>query len=496
MATCSTAVCGTGGWTGPLPGDPDNSVTLSAAQAFGGINVRWSYPTTNPHAVAYIELYRGSTPLFASATRIALVGGNLYFDAQNNTNTWYYWIRIVSINGTLGEPVGPASATARLLSTDISQNLNDEIDRSKLTAALKAELDVIPFLQSSLLSEIYDRETGQTSLADAIADAQAGIAAAMTFIGTVNTSRITDNEALAQSLTVTAAVLQNGIAAVTDEMEAHVVALGDDISAEVLAREQAVVFVDNKYAGITSAQAASISTVNGRVTTEISDRQQAVTNVGNRVTGVETTVSVHASEITNIYSSMWTVRLQAGNLVGGFGLYNNSTVVEAAFDVDRFWIGRSGSGSSRPFIIDGGVVYIDKAKIKEADIDTLKIAGGAVNTLVASTGSGTTGSIASAAITVPAGASGVLVVGKITSMMTITESFGGSASATIWRGGSPIDTVPINTGGATNSPFIYVDNSPGTGSVTYSITVTVSGASPIDYTISSSASLALLGAKR
>ncbi|WP_273687377.1 phage tail protein [Ketogulonicigenium vulgare] len=49
----------------------------------------------------------------------------------------------------------------------------------------------------------------------------------------------------------------------------------------------------------------------------------------------------------------------------------------AIVDAHRFAI-TGGSTDVFPFIVDGGTVYIDKARIRDADIDTLKIAGNAV----------------------------------------------------------------------------------------------------------------------
>ncbi|WP_273688472.1 phage tail protein [Ketogulonicigenium vulgare] len=49
----------------------------------------------------------------------------------------------------------------------------------------------------------------------------------------------------------------------------------------------------------------------------------------------------------------------------------------AIVDAHRFAI-TGGSTDVYPFIVDGGTVYIDKARIRDADIDTLKIAGNAV----------------------------------------------------------------------------------------------------------------------
>ena len=481
--TCTAYVCGTGGWTGPLPGDPDSgNVTLSASAYLGGIIVRWSYPLVNPHAVAHVQVYRGNTDSFDSAIQIAIESGNKYFDEQNNQQRWYYWIKVVSTNGTVGPLIGPASAVARKLSDDLIENLTGEIDRGLLAETLQQELDLIPFLQNKLLSEIMDRETGEVSLAQAIQDANDGVAQAMTFIGEVQRSSVSADEAMAETLRATAAVLQNGITAVTEEVQVSVSRLENEITAEAVARQQVVTQLDDKFSGITSQQATQITQVNGRITTEISNRQQAITNVGNRITGVETNMGVIADEVDDLYNAIWTVRLQSGDLIGGFGLLNNGKIIEAGFDVDRFWIGRAGM-KVKPFIVDGGIVYIDTARIRQASIDTLHVAGGAITvTAFQQTGSMLVpvgGIITTATVGVNMGnlpippGNGVMVQANV--WMNAPANSNASAYGRIYRNrdGAQIGFVAISilNGYNLSTSFFGWDPSPTTGVNSYSVRI-------------------------
>lgn len=59
-------------------------------------------------------------------------------------------------------------------------------------------------------------------------------------------------------------------------------------------------------------------------------------------------------------------------LVGGFGIYNNGTEVQAGFDVDNFWIGRTNADKKKPFIISNGVVYIDESAIQKLTFSKLR----------------------------------------------------------------------------------------------------------------------------
>lgn len=508
--TCTANVCGTGDWTGPLPGDPDSgNVTLSASAYLGGINVRWSYPLVNPHAVAHVQVYRGNTDSFDSAIQIAIESGNKYFDEQNNQQRWYYWIKVVSVNGTVGPLVGPASAVAKKFSDELVENLVGEVNRSLLTETLQQELDLIPSLQNKLLSEIMDRETGEVSLAQAIQDANDGVAQAMTFISEVQSSSVSTDEALAETLRATAAVLQDGIAAVTDEVQVSVSRLENEITAESIARQQVVTQLDDKFSGITSQQATEITQVDGRLSTEISNRQQAITTVGNRITGVETNMGVIADEVDDLYNAIWTVRLQSGDLIGGFGLLNNGKIVDAGFDVDRFWIGRSGT-KVKPFVVDGGIVYIDTARIRQASIDTLHIAGGAVTAtafqqtgsmLVPIGGSITTASVAvnMGNLPVPPG-NGVMIQANV--WMTAPSYGSASTYGRIYRNrdGAQIGFVAISitSGYQANVSLFGWDPSPSTGVNTYSLEMGNNSTGPgsnVQITINTT-NLVAQGAKR
>jgi len=167
-------VCGTGGWSGPLPGDPDNNVILSATAVFGGIQVSWTYPSINPHAVAHTLLYRGVTADFTLAPVHKVVQGDNYYDQIDSLDegTYFYWISIVSINGTPGEVIGPASATAVSRTVEILDALTGQLTESKLHASLQTKIDKISLLDADLYAETLARIADSASIADAFATMQ------------------------------------------------------------------------------------------------------------------------------------------------------------------------------------------------------------------------------------------------------------------------------------------------------------------------------------
>lgn len=269
-----TNVCGTGGWSGPKPGDPDNNSVLTATPAFGGIDVSWSMPTTNSFAVSQVLIYRGLLPTFNGAIQIAVSGGNQYYDKVNGQYEYYYWIRIVSINGTEGELIGPASAVARPLIGDLIEQLTGQIDSGSLAQSLKDDLSKISILRADLLNEITARENSNVTLAQALTDVDAGVAEALTFVSQEISTRTSNDAALAEALNLTA------------------VTLGND------------------FALATTALTTSIDAVTGTV------------------------------------GAMYTAKVNVNGLIGGFGLANDGATVEAGFDVDRFWVGKSSTNAA------------------------------------------------------------------------------------------------------------------------------------------------------
>ena len=341
--TCVDNTCGVGGWGGPLPGDPSNNSILTATPAFGGIDVSWTFPTTNPFAVGYTKLYRGLTASFGSAILLKEVGGNFYYDRIETPTRYYYWIRMVSVNGTEGELIGPASAVAKPTIEGMLEYLTGQIDQGLLATTLRTKIDHIALLDNALTAEVFDRETGETSLSEAIADVQEGIAQAHTFILNETNTRTTQTSALAEQITGIVAVNEDAIAAATTTLTALI---NDK-------HELAVSQINDVYAQL----GGEISAVTVAIDAWISGDD-----------GISSDVAATNARINALY----TVRLTVNDLVGGFGLANDGHIVEAGFDVDTFWVGRTSADKRKPFIISDGVVYIDDAAINKLTISKLR----------------------------------------------------------------------------------------------------------------------------
>ena len=155
--------CGLSTDSGPKPGDPElNNRVLSARATFGGVVVSWTYPDINSHAVAHTYLYRSTSSDVTAAPRIAIVSGDTYFDRIENETltTYYYWIRMVSTNGTVGDLIGPVSALALPDADTVKDILQSRIDDSLFVAGLRDKIDSIQGLVSALDEETQARLFG------------------------------------------------------------------------------------------------------------------------------------------------------------------------------------------------------------------------------------------------------------------------------------------------------------------------------------------------
>lgn len=306
----SNTVCGTGGWGGPKPGDPDNFSVLTASPAFGGIDVNWTLPLTNAHAVAHTYVYRGVSEVFEQATRVAIVNSDYFADRGDHMQTairYYYWIQFVSINGTIGEVIGPASAVSRPAIDDMIRGLTGIIDAGYLAQSLKTRIDKIEGLEDGLTETKEYLENEDAALASVIEAMQVTVDDTSAAILNESLVRADETSSLAQQLSVTQSSLEDNIASVEVRTETKIETVGD-----------------------------------------------IVTEIG----------------------ALYTAKVDVNGLVGGFGVYNDGTIVEAGFDVDRFWIGRTNADLKKPFIIENEEVFIDQAVVNKITFNKLIDASG------------------------------------------------------------------------------------------------------------------------
>lgn len=366
--SCEDTVCGTGNWTGPKPGDPDNNVTLSATTVFGGVEVSWSYPATYPHAVAHTLLYRGTSSDFGLAIQRGVVAGSHFYDQLEMEHglQYYYWINLVSVNGTVGALIGPAVATASSLVSQIIEQLTAKIDSGVLALALKEKIDNITNIDEALKTENLERRSAFLALQEALANVLSDNGEAQTYILNSITESKTKELAMIDALNVLAVGLGDAAAALVEE--AILRATLEDVTASKIDLLYAT------YEGMAGAilEESKVYIDQYGVSAEQLTLVQAA--IGDDIASVElnlqTNIDLNGEKTTKI-GALYTAKVSVNGLIGGFGVYNDGSTVEAGFDVDTFWVGRTGANKKKPFIITDGIVYIDSAFISKLTADQI-----------------------------------------------------------------------------------------------------------------------------
>ncbi|WP_289100951.1 DUF1983 domain-containing protein [uncultured Marinobacter sp.] len=243
--------CGTGSGNFPKPGDPDlNNSLISASPAFGGIDVTWTYPELNAHAVAHSRLYRSGSADPETRVLLRKVNGDFFYDKTESATPiqYYYWVQHVSVNGTVGELLGPASATARPTIEQMILMLSGEINDGLLATALRNRIDEIDTNKDEILAERLDRVNSDDMFASALAGMEQVVADVDTLIRQEVTERTEGDSSIVESLNLLFAQQQDNNALILEEQTVR--ATADDALASDISTLQAE--TDTNAAAITS----------------------------------------------------------------------------------------------------------------------------------------------------------------------------------------------------------------------------------------------------
>jgi len=377
-------VCGTGDWTGPAPGDPNFDIILSASGSFGGITVSWTYPATNPHAVAHVVLFRSTDINDLTPIELIKVNSNYYFDRTDvlvNT-TFFYWARVVSINGTVGDLYGPVSAVARPTISDMVDLLSNKIENSWLANSLNTTLSKIEINKLGIDQELIDRAASDAGLAVSINQISAQSDATLALIQSEQILRADGDQASIDAVDTLYVQVDDNTSAIQVLQNATVD--GDGAFAERVTTVQVdfdgtlSTVQDRMVAAIGNAAIADDKAVTAQGTANSADTKAdtALSNAGTAQNAANTAQAsadnIHNALVNPAYANR-TFKLDVNGYVTGFGLYNNGAAGIAIFDVDTFAVGNPGVSvdDQYPFMISGGKVYIKSAYISNLDADVI-----------------------------------------------------------------------------------------------------------------------------
>lgn len=387
---------------------------LTATAAIQNVILAWDAPAYYGHA--YTEVWAADTNNIGVAVLLGSAPGATYVDPLGPNKTRYYWIRFV--NGLDEKSAyNSSTGTSATTGTDVSYLLGvltGQITETQLYATLGNRINLIDgpsSLANSVAARILDEATARNAAILVESNART----------TADSAEATTREALAVQMRGSYGgtdVNQLAAGLLYNERTARATADGvltTNVSLVQAQLSDATTGLPATYARVVNVEEAKIGYCSiGGVPNDYTTKQTCVAaggtwNVGLPLASAVKQVTVSSGGVTasleqkfvaqatdnsNFYAQ-YTIKLDVGGKVSGFGLASTSTSSEFAIRADRFYIAPPASGGGTatqiiPFVVQasattiGGVavpagVYMDTAFIKNGTISTAKIADLAVD---------------------------------------------------------------------------------------------------------------------
>lgn len=313
------------------------NTVISGAYAITGfiaVELHWTVTNDTPH---YIEVWRSSSLLFASAECVATAQGNSYVDSVEPGETYYYWLVPVAYNGTSGSlsesvsvttgnnQAGFVEALGELTATYLSPTLSNQINNLISDAATQSELNSNSALaqqnnnnavQFAGLLNITDQLRADTSVEHAYALAQ--LESKSAFFTSEFASVAAVNAALSTQLTTEITDVNTAITNEQSSRSDQYAAFASDVNAVVA-----------EYKGLTEDVDARVSSESATRSTEYGGLATRMNTLESGFSTLEGTTAATITEKTDaITSANEAMAQQVGNLSSSLSLTNAAVGAE------------------------------------------------------------------------------------------------------------------------------------------------------------------------
>lgn len=305
------------------PPAPQN---VKASGAVRNVILEWDGPPATYRNHAYAEVWRSSTNNLNDAAQIGQSGSTMYVDNVGEGQARYYWVRFVSQADVTGpwHAAGDAGEQA-VTALDVGYTLGlleGQIGETQLFETLGARIDLIDgadtlagSVNARLLAEAQAR--GQDLLNEASARAAA--------ISVESSARQSADGALATQITTVVANYQAADAATLTSAQGYADSAAENAAGAALSTAQAAV----------QAEAAARASADGALA-------ESITTVQTIVGGNTAAIQTQATSINGL-SAQYTIKVQAGEIVGGIGLAAESPdgsggMIDFAVRANRFYV--------------------------------------------------------------------------------------------------------------------------------------------------------------
>ncbi len=361
---------------------PPAPTGLEASGAFTEIIVDWNPAQYSNHA--FTEVWRSRDDEIGTATLITTTASFIITDPVGYDQTYFYWVRFVSTsnirgpfnqtNGTKANTVENIGAVMLQLSEELSNLPGFNLMSTIATAATVIRSSGSPSTRtdsSAIQSNDvwFDTDDGQIYTRNSGNDAwvAARDASLVTLFGSTSFTGSTLSAAMATA--------QGDIVTVTNAQSSTASSLSS----------------------LTTTVTNNNNTLTSSINSEATTRSNADTTLTNSVNSLNSTVGGHTSSISTLNTTtashtgdlnamfVLTVATEsngsksaAGMVVGSNASNGSGAQSFVQFQADKFAIWNDTNASVAPFIVSGGSVFIDSARIQDGAITNARILDGTI----------------------------------------------------------------------------------------------------------------------
>jgi len=336
------------------PGDlsiPPAPVSLTAEGVFTQVILDWNGTSASaPYGNhAYTEIWRSRDNNLAGATLRATTTAFIYTDEVGYGETYYYWVRYVSTSDVQGPFNNTNGAEATTLQ-DIAAVMTE------LSETL-ADLPGYNLLATSTTAATIIKSSSQPSTRTNGDPLQPNDIWFDTDDGQIYTRNVANNAWVA------------GRDATLVNLFGTTSFTGSTLTSAMATAQSDIVTVTNAQSATATNVTNLTSTVNGN-TSSISTLNTTTANINGDLNAMY--VLQVATETNGSVSS-------AGMVIGSNASSGSGAQSYVQFRADKFAIWNGSSGTA-PFIVSGGTVFIDSARIQDGAITNAKILDGTIQT--------------------------------------------------------------------------------------------------------------------
>ena len=371
---------------------PPAPTGLEASGAFTEIIVDWNPAQYSNHA--FTEVWRSRDDEVGTATLITTTASFIITDPVGYDQTYFYWVRFVSTSNVRG----PFNRTNGTKATTV-ENIAEVMGQLSETLA---DLPGYNLITTTAAAATVIRSSGTPSTRADGSSLQLNDIWYDTDDGQIYTRNASNNAWVA------------GRDATLVNLFGSTSFTGSTLTAAMATAQSDIVTVTNAQNSTASSVTSLTSTVNGNTSS---------------INTLNTTTASHTGDLNAMFVLQVATESNNSKSVAGMVIGSNASNGSGAqsfvqFQADKFAIWNGTNANVAPFIVSGGTVFIDSARIQDgaitnarianATIQSAKIADAAITTAKIGDAQITTAKIASAQITTALIADAQITDAKIT----------------------------------------------------------------------------------